>query len=166
MLDWIVVNLPIILCFIFGVVFLVLEAFMPGFGIPGIIGIVLNAISVALTWSKYGPVAGLGVALIVFALLAIAITVSLRSATRGRISKSPIILNKSESTEDGYNAIEDFKKYIGKEGTVQTTLRPTGMAEIDGERVNVVSDGEYIATGSKIYVDRVEGAKIIVRIVE
>ena len=34
-------NLPILLCFLFGVVLLIVEVFMPGFGLPGISGIIL-----------------------------------------------------------------------------------------------------------------------------
>ena len=44
-----------------------------------------------------------------------------------------------------------------------TVLRPAGMAEFDGVKLNVVSDGEYIPSGCRIVVDRVEGNRIVVR---
>jgi membrane-bound ClpP family serine protease len=78
--DFIVNNLPIIICAILGITLLVVEIFMPGFGIPGISGIVLLAASVVFTWMQYGEVAGLGVAVIVLAVCGLAITLSLRSA--------------------------------------------------------------------------------------
>jgi len=37
------------------------------------------------------------------------------------------------------------------------------MAEFDGVKLNVVSDGEYIASGAKVIVARVEGNRIVVR---
>ena len=41
MLEFIAANLPILICFVIGIGLLILEAFMPGFGAPGIIGIIL-----------------------------------------------------------------------------------------------------------------------------
>ena len=34
-------NLPILICFVLGMGLLVVEVFMPGFGLPGIAGIIL-----------------------------------------------------------------------------------------------------------------------------
>ena len=59
MLELIAENLPILLCGVIGVGLLVVEAFMPGFGLPGISGIILQVVSVALTWVEHGPVAAL-----------------------------------------------------------------------------------------------------------
>ena len=42
-------------------------------------------------------------------------------------------------------------------------LRPSGIADVDGERVDVVSDGEFIERGTQIIVTRVEGNRIVVR---
>ena len=49
MLEWIAVNLPLLVCFLVGIGLLVLEAFMPGFGLPGISGIVMEIVAIALT---------------------------------------------------------------------------------------------------------------------
>ena len=42
-------------------------------------------------------------------------------------------------------------------------LRPAGIAVIDGERVDVVSDGEFIDAGFPVIVTRVDGNRIVVR---
>ena len=42
-------------------------------------------------------------------------------------------------------------------------MRPAGIAEIEGERVDVVSDGELIDAGQFIEVTRVDGNRIVVR---
>ena len=52
-------NLPLILCLLFGAALLVVEVFMPGFGLPGISGLVLLIVGITLTWLHYGPAAGL-----------------------------------------------------------------------------------------------------------
>lgn len=162
MLEFIAANLPILLCFLIGVGLLVLEAFMPGFGLPGITGVVLQVIAVALTWVWHGPVAALGMLLIILSVLAIAISVSLRSVANGKLSKSRIILRDTESNEAGYRSTQDTEIFLGREGETATVLRPTGMAEFDGVKLNVISEGEFIPAGVKVRIVRVEGGRILV----
>lgn len=164
MLEFIAANLPILVCLIVGLALIVLEAFMPGFGLPGIAGIVLHVIAVVLTWFSYGPVAALCMTVALLSVIAIAISLSLHSAAKGRLSKSRIVLNETESSEAGYRASEDMQVFLGKEGVATTVLRPTGMAEFDGVKLNVVSEGEYIQAGAKVQIVRVEGSRILVHI--
>lgn len=165
MLEFIVANLPIIICFIIGIGLLILEAFMPGFGVPGITGIVLEVITLVMTWFEHGPLATLAMLLIVLLVLAIAISTSLRSITRGRLSKSSLVHSETESNEDGYRSIEDLAVFMDKEGTATTVLRPAGIADFEGVRLNVSSEGDYIPAGTTVRIIKVEGAKILVRAV-
>lgn len=162
MLEFIAANLPILVCLIVGLALIVLEAFMPGFGLPGIAGIILHVIAVVLTWFSHGPVAALCMTVALLSIIAIAISVSLHSAAKGRLSKSRIVLNETESSEAGYRASEDMQIFLGKEGVATTVLRPTGMAEFDGVKLNVVSEGEYIQAGTRVQIVRVEGSRILV----
>lgn len=166
MLQFIAENLPIIISAVIGVGLLVLEAFMPGFGLPGIAGIILQIVSIALTWMGNGPLAALGMTLIVLSVDAIAVSLALHSATKGKLSKSKIILRETESSDAGYRSNEDMEVFLGKEGVTITVLRPTGMAEFDGVRLNVVSEGEFVQTGVKVRIVDVEGSRILVRTVE
>ena len=165
MLEFITANLPIIICFVIGIGLLILEAFMPGFGAPGITGVILEVITLVLTWFEHGPVATLGMLLIVLLVLAIAISTSLRSITKGRLSKSPLIHSNTESNEDGYRSIQDLAVFMDKEGTATSVLRPTGIADFEGVRLNVSSEGDFIPAGTKVRIVKVEGAKILVRAV-
>ena len=165
MLEFIAANLPIIICFIIGIGLLILEAFMPGFGVPGITGIVLEVITLVMTWFEHGPLATLAMLLIVLLVLAIAISTSLRSITRGRLSKSSLVHSETESNEDGYRSIEDLAVFMDKEGTATTVLRPAGIADFEGVRLNVSSEGDYLPAGTTVRIIKVEGAKILVRAV-
>lgn len=163
MLEFIAANLPIIICFVIGIGLLILEAFMPGFGAPGITGVILEVITLVLTWFEHGPVATLGMLLIVLLVLAIAISTSLRSITKGRLSKSSLVHSETESNEDGYRSIQDLAVFMDKEGTATSVLRPTGIADFEGVRLNVSSEGDFIPAGTKVRIVKVEGAKILVR---
>ena len=157
-MEIILANLPILLCFVLGLVFLIIEVFMPGFGLPGISGVILEIVSIVLTFRAHGGLAALGVTLIILAVMAIVISLALRF-----FRKSSVILNDTESTADGYVAVKDMEVFLGKEGVATTVLRPAGMAEFDGVRLNVQADGEYIPKDSRVKVERVEGARVVVR---
>jgi membrane-bound serine protease (ClpP class) len=64
----------------------------------------------------------------------------------------------------GYaSAPETDRRWIGKRGTALSPLRPAGIAELESERVDVVSQGEYIEANTPIEVVRVDGNRIVVR---
>lgn len=155
--------LPILICFVLGLGFLVAEMFMPGFGLPGISGIILELIAIVLVYLRFGGLAALGMTLIVLALVAIALSLALRSVNKGRLSKSSVILSAEETPEEGYVATQDMDVFLGREGITTTVLRPTGMAEFDGVKLNVSADGEYIAKDEPVRVIRVEGARVVVK---
>lgn len=164
MIDFLSTDLAIILFFLVGTALLVIEVFMPGFGVAGISGIVLEGVGIVLMLIHHGPLAALGLTLLVLALIGVVISIMLRSATKGRLSKSPLVLTKAETSTDGYNAAnKDMEVFLGKEGVVVTTLRPAGMAEIEGVKLNVVSDAEFIPKGTRVRVTQVDGIRIIVR---
>lgn len=163
MLEIILQNLPILVCFVFGLGLLIVEVFMPGFGLPGVSGIVLEVVAIVLTYMGHGGLAALGMTLIILAVVAIAISLALHSATRGKLSKSAMILTETESAEAGYVTSQDMDVFLDKEGLTTTVLRPSGMAEFDGVKLNVVSDGEYIAQNVLVRVDHVEGSRVVVR---
>lgn len=158
-LAFIVTNLPLILCLLIGVALLVVEVFMPGFGLPGISGLILVAVGIIITWNTYGPVAGLAVTVIALALAGISVSVSIKSAANGKLSRSALFLNDVSATVDH----EETEALLGKEGVTVTVLNPVGIAEFDGVRLNVLSEGTYLEKGVRVKVTQVEGAKITVR---
>ena len=56
----------------------------------------------------------------------------------------------------------DLNYFIGREGVTHTALRPAGIGEFDGVKLNVVSDGEFIGKDKPIRVLSVKGNRIVV----
>jgi len=158
MLEIVLANLPILVCFLLGLFFLIIEVFMPGFGLPGIAGVLLEVASIVMTYIRHGGLAALVITLLILAVVAISISIALR-----RLPQSSVILNETESVSDGYVAVQDMEVFLGKEGITTTVLRPTGMAEFDGVKLNVQADGEYLAKGVRVQVQRVDGPRVVVR---
>ncbi|MBI2182785.1 MAG: nodulation protein NfeD [Deltaproteobacteria bacterium] len=152
-----------------GIALLVVEVFItPGFGLTGALGIValLSGLSLSLvgagaTWEFILKAVGR----VVFSLLAalIASLIMLRFLPRMPFGRR-LILETGLPAQQGYaSAPESDKIWLGKGGTAISPLRPAGIAEIDGERVDVVSDGEFLEPGVPIVVTRVDGNRIVVR---
>ncbi|PKR79032.1 hypothetical protein CEY16_04585 [Halalkalibacillus sediminis] len=149
-----------IILFILGIVLIVLEIFVPS-GILGVIGggAILGAMLVA--GADLGYMAfSIGIALLI-ALVGIFILFRKLDFNKGIFGK--IVLTDQTTTDLGYVSNSNRMELIGKEGEALTYLRPAGTAVIDDERLDVVSEGGFIAAGTKIKVVKVEGSRIVVR---
>ena len=65
-----------------------------------------------------------------------------------------------------YVTSSDFSSLLGKSGVASTFLRPAGVALIDGQRADVLTQGEFIQEGTPVRVTRVEGSRIFVEPIE
>jgi len=75
-----------------------------------------------------------------------------------------LVLRNEQRADDGYVAADDtLGALVGSTGTVVAALRPAGKADIDGKRVDVVSDSEFIARDTPVTVVEVEGGRVVVR---
>lgn len=157
-LAFIAANLPIILCLLVGIALVTVEIFLPGFGLPGITGLCLLIGAIVLTWVTYGALAGLAMTLVMLALAGIVISVSIKSAASGRLSRSSLILKGKEETP----AADEMEELVGKEGITATMLRPAGIAVFDGVRLSVVSAGQFIEKGKPVRIVKAQGAQITV----
>lgn len=142
-----------------GYILLVVEMCIPGFGVPGILGIVLAVLGVITMQPT--PMQAMILVIVYVALLCVALAICLRSAARGRLSKSRLVLNEVSAPKDGTET-NDLNYFIGKSGAAHTPLRPAGIAEFDGVRLSVVSEGDFIEAGAHVRVERVEGNRIVV----
>jgi len=159
-----------ILIFVVGLGLLLLEIFViPGFGIAGIGGIILIIASLFLSMLGADPFLdqeALSYAIIrlsvgfLFALVFIFLLV--RFLPKSNIFKK-FILSEEEKSTAGYTSRTNLNELLGMEGISLTTLRPAGTAEINGKRVDVVTDSEYIEHNKPLVVTAVEGMRVVVR---
>jgi Membrane-bound serine protease (ClpP class) len=149
------------LILIIGVTLVIVEMFHPGFGAPGITGTILIIIGIIFIASNFQQ--ALILIVLVLAILGIALSIILHSATKGKLSRSPLILKHSQQKETGYIGIEDLEFFLGKEGVSFTVLRPSGVVDFDGVKIDVVSEGSFIPQGKKVKVVKVIGRSIVVR---
>lgn len=133
---------------------------IPGHGIAGTLGILALIASVFLAF---------GVPFIFVAVqsLAIAIVISIAAFVLvARVVPRNAFLHRLAlvaAQGSDYVASEDHRPLLGRSGIAATFLRPAGVAAIGGQRVDVLTEGDFVPAGTAIVVTRVEGARIFVR---
>ena len=158
-MDPFALNIIMILCFIVGSGLIILEAFIPGFGVAGIFGIILEVVALWATWRLHGVPTALIALLAVLILIGFTVFLSYRSAMNGRLSRSPLILKETEAAD----AAATPEQWIGQEGVTVTSLRPAGQIDINGVRLNAASSGDFIPKGVAVLVTGTEGDHLVIR---
>ena len=153
-----------------GLVLLGIEAFVvPGFGIFGVAGIV--AILAGLYMSLLGNIptmpdftrAAWVLTSSTLLLIGSAWALIRTLPSSSRLAESGIFLPAKTTSAIGYESAEVRSDLVGKYGTAITDLRPAGTALIGDERIDVVSESEWISAGTPVKVLSAEGYRHIVR---
>jgi membrane-bound serine protease (ClpP class) len=152
-----------------GVALLLLEFFViPGFGFAGILGIL--ALLAALVMSVVGSGATpefflLAAGRILFSLL-VAVLASfllLRFMPRTPFGRGLVLDARLGAGQTYGSAPESDLRWLGRRGRAISPLHPAGIADIEGARVDVVSEGGLIEAGVPVEVTRVDSNRIVVR---
>lgn len=148
--------------FLAGAALLLVEThFLPGHGLPALAGLTLIFVGMyyALGGAQAGAIYSASAALLTTLAFLIGFFLYLpRSGVWKRLGQP---MRQTAST--GYVTSGDYTGYLGQTGVAVTLLRPSGTAEIDGVRLPVVSEGEFIAQGTPVQVVMVQGSRIVVR---
>ena len=148
-----------------GMLLIMIEAFVAtGFAVSGIFGILAvlgSVMMLAPTWSEGVLTVSLAVILTILIMV-----VSIHFMKKRNFIHKFILSNRSDN-QSGYTSPNmDNEKYLDREGYTLTQLHPAGAVKIDGNRVDVVSEGGFIDAGVLVRVIGLDGTRIIVREVE
>ena len=153
-------SIFVLLLFIGGLALIGLEMFVPG-GIVGTVGIITVVYAIIYVNKSTYYIAFI---LVVSLILAVILYYVNRNVFHKKLMfLDRLVLNDSISTEDGYVASESRVELVGKKLKAYTDLRPAGVAILDNEKLDVVTDGDFIEKGNEIVIVRVEGMRIVVK---
>ena len=154
-MDWITITVLIAA----GLVLMALEVYVPGF-VLGSIGLVLLIIAGVLCYRTYGGVTALVVAGVEGVLTLAVVFASLKWFPETAAGRRMIL---AETQTGVRSQTERTPELVGRQGVAHTVLRPTGVAVVDGKRLDVVAESGMIERGSKIKVVAVEENRVMVR---
>jgi membrane-bound serine protease (ClpP class) len=146
----------IITLLLVGAALLLLETVLPGM-IAGLVGMGCLIAGVVLAYMDFGLRTGNLVLVIVLVGFVVGTLCWMRYLPDSPMARLFI----SRGTIGNVGA--EQPELVGRTGTALTTLRPSGAALIEGQRVDVVSEGEMIQKGSQIKVVATEGLRVVVR---
>ncbi len=158
--------------FVLGVLLLVAEVFvLPGFGVAGASGLLLIVFSlgtalignVAFDFPTGGAVTQAILTLAATMVLLVVLGASLSRYLPRSQAFSHLVLAPELAAAAGYTSADTDDTLVGQRGVAVTTLRPSGVAEFEGRRVDVVTQGTFIAPGEPVEVVSVRGARVEVR---
>ena len=163
-----------IIFFFVGLLLISIEIFViPGFGLPGILGLVFTIGSLVLVMINND---GLNFDLIEPSLINNAIITSLIGFLGAlflmifmgtRLTRTSFFnrfaLTAVQDTSRGYTSSFYNKSLIGATGIVESILRPSGRVKIDSEIYDAYTRGEYLDKGEKIEVISAEGTSLKVK---
>jgi len=159
-----------IIIFGIGVALLGVEIFLiPGFGLFGLLGAagmmaglymsLMGGLPTSADFTRAGLVLSTTMLLIIVTAWAM-----IRSLPRSsRFLKSGIILGESMDRSAGYVSAEARGELVGMVGKAITDLRPAGTGIFGDERIDVVSESEWITEGTPIRIVSAEGYRHVVR---
>ncbi|SDU49463.1 NfeD family protein [Desulfobacula phenolica] len=149
--------LPVLLQ-ILGILVIIAEIFIPSLGLLTVIALGLFCYSLYMVFTTISTTAGMVITGLDVTMIPVLIVVGMKI-----LAKSPLALKQELSKQNGVvSQNQEFETYLHMKGKSVTDLRPAGIAEINSQRVDVVTDGEYIEADTPIIVTGVTGNRIIV----
>ena len=140
-----------------GLALVVAEVLFPSFGVLSVLATVAIASALVVAFRE-----GVGTEFLIATglLVPIVIMLGLRAFPKSPMGKHMVL--DGLSFDSRASSDERDLNLVGMQGVVEATLRPAGIARIDGRRVDVVSRGDRIEPGSIIVVTEVEGNRVVV----
>jgi membrane-bound serine protease (ClpP class) len=148
---WTVLTLVVV-----GAALLLLETILPGL-IAGILGICCLAAAVLIGYGSFGAYTGNLLLVGVMAGLCLGCSLWIKYFPESRLARL-FISRRIVGDLD-----TDRPELLNQTGVAQTNLRPSGMALINGQRIDVVTEGPMIERGTPVKVVAVEGLRVVVR---
>ncbi|MBK3493330.1 nodulation protein NfeD [Viridibacillus sp. YIM B01967] len=149
-----------IVLLIVGIILIVAEFFLPG-GIIGFLGFGAVILSLLLAGANVAHMAYSILAALLVAVIGMVILMKFFGKKMTMLNK--MVLKDATDTEQGYVSNVNRVELIGREAVTSTPLRPSGAIMLEGERIDVVSEGGYIDAQKKVNIIKVEGPRIVVR---
>ncbi len=144
---------------ILGFVLICVEVVIPGFGAPGIAGILSLVAGIVMVSKTVEQ--GILITIFVIVILAILVTV-LFTLLQKRKFGAPIILDEEISGGEKLES-SDMDYLLQKKGVAVTDMRPMGKGDFDGIVLDVYSETGYITKGDSILIGKIEQKKLLVR---
>ncbi|MGN7476627.1 NfeD family protein [Solibacillus silvestris] len=146
--------------FVIGLILVIAELFVPG----GIVGIVGGALIIGSLLFAGESFVHMAYSILIAMLIAgIGMVILMKFFGKKLHMFNRLVLKDATTTEEGYVSNTNRIELIGKTGQSITPLRPSGTVIVAQERLDVVTEGNYVDARKTVEIVKVEGSRIVVR---
>lgn len=152
MVDW----FGIVLLYAIGIVLIISELFIPAHGLVGLLGLGVVSYAIYLTYG-HSPNSAMVAAIIVILVLPIGLIISVKNWHRTPVGRRVSPPNPTLTDADRM-PVDQMNRFVGRMGRTITPLRPVGMCEFDGKRIECKAEFGMIERGVAV-----EGVRVVDR---
>ena len=146
-------------------ILIVAEVFVPSGGLISICALAC-LIGGIVIFFHHGTVTGwIGVIVAVIMIPSVLVT-AYKIFPKSRFGKSVTLTPSERKAGDAIPDTPELKGLLGAVGEILTPLRPVGMCDFSGQRVECVAESGYVDKGKKVKVIHVQGTQLTVRVTE
>lgn len=150
----------LLLLFIAGFICMFIELVVPGMVI-GITGLILIVISLLYAGANFTMTAYAVALALIVAIIGMVVMMKFFGKKLSVLNR--MVLFDSTDTESGYVSNVNRTDLLNQTAKTVTALRPSGVVMYNGERIDVVSEGNFIEVDQEVTFVKVEGSRIVVR---
>ncbi|MGB2810092.1 MAG: NfeD family protein [Sedimentisphaerales bacterium] len=144
---------------------IIAEVFVPSGGIISIFALACVIGGAAIFFRHSNTAGWIGVVIAVIMIPSVLI-VAYKIFPKTRFGKSVMLTPSEREQGDAIPDTAELKEMLGAVGVVLTPLRPVGMCDFSGQRLECVAEGGYVDKEKKVKVINVESTQLTVREIE
>ncbi|MBL7188488.1 MAG: hypothetical protein ISS70_19350 [Phycisphaerae bacterium] len=154
-----------VLLYVLFVVLLVAEVFVPSGGLISVCAVAC-LIAGTIIFFKQSTVAGIAAIILGAVMVPSVLTYAYKTFPHTRFGKSVTLAPPERQRGDAVPDTPELKELLGAVGVVLTPLRPVGMCDFAGRRIECVTESGYVDKNKEVEVINVESTQLTVRVIE
>ncbi len=144
---------------------LIAEVFVPSGGLISVCSLACLIGGVAIFF-RHSPTAGWAGIVIAIIMIPSVVIIAYKIFPKTKFGKIVTLTPSERKAGDAIPDTSELKEMLGAVGVVLTPLRPVGMCDFSGQRVECVAESGYVDKGKKVKVIDVESTQLTVREIE
>ena len=144
---------------------IVAEVFVPSGGLITVCAFACLAGGIAIFFQRSITSGWIGVVIAVVMIPSI-LVIAYKIFPKTRFGRSVTLTPPQRQRGDAIADTAELNELLGAVGLVLTPLRPVGMCDFSGRRVECVAESGYVNSGKKVKVIRVQSTQLTVRVIE
>ena len=144
---------------------IIAEVFVPSGGLISLCALGCLVGGIVIFFRHSVTVGWVGV-VIAIVMIPVVLIIAYRIFPKTRFGKTVTLTPPHRQKGDAIPDTPELKELLGAEGLVLTPLRPVGMCDFSGQRVECVAESGYVDKDKKVKVIHVQGTQLTVRIIE